>query len=179
MDCRRSLALEPAPATDKEADLLCPCGSGRSFDDCCEPILTGAAAPTAEALMRSRYTAYVLGNMGHIEATNALDSPGGFDRAGAERMVEEAEWLGLDVTEVIGGGAGDETGRVEFRARFNRLGQTLVHHEAATFVKVENRWAYFDGEMNPKKVPRRVVHVGRNDPCSCGSAKKFKKCCGT
>jgi SEC-C motif-containing protein len=136
---------------------ICPCGTGRDLAACCGPLLAGAPAPTAEALMRSRYTAYVVGNLDHIEATNAPDSPGSFDRAGAQMMVDDVAWSGLE----------DDT-----------LGQDLVHHEASNFVRVGGRWAYFDGEMSPKKAPRRVLQVGRNDPCPCGSGKKFKKCCG-
>ena len=157
---------------------ICPCGTGRDLAACCGPLLAGAPAPTAEALMRSRYTAYVVGNLDHIEATNAPDSPGSFDRAGAQMMVDDVAWSGLEIVEVSSGGLEDNTGRVEFRARFDRLGQDLVHHEASNFVRVGGRWAYFDGEMSPKKAPRRVLQVGRNDPCPCGSDKKFKKCCG-
>ena len=34
------------------------------------------------------------------------------------------------------------------------------------------------GDGTVKKQPRRVQKVGRNDPCPCGSGKKYKKCCG-
>jgi SEC-C motif domain protein len=123
--------------------------------------------------MRSRYTAFVVGNIDHIAATNAQAGPDPFDRAHAESIVAEVEWRGLQIVAVSAGGAEDETGRLEFKARFSRLGQELVHHEAARFVKEQGRWAYLDGEINPKGTPRRVVSVGRNDPCPCGSGKRF------
>jgi SEC-C motif domain protein len=162
----------------QEAVLMCPCGAGRPLDDCCGAIIAGAAAPTAEALMRSRYTAFVVGNIDHIAATHAQAGPDPFDRAHAASIVAEVEWRGLEILAVSAGGAEDETGRVAFKARFRRLGQELVHHEAARFVKEQGRWVYLDGEINPKGTPRRVVSVGRNDPCPCGSGRKAKKCCG-
>lgn len=156
----------------------CPCGSDRNFDECCGPVLTGRPALTAEALMRSRYTAYVQGNLDHIESTNAAEVGSAFDRARAEESARGIEWLGLDVIETIAGGADDDSGSVEFRARFSRLGQDLIHHEAATFHREDGRWVYAEGRVNSRPVSRRVTHVGRNDPCPCASGKKFKKCCG-
>lgn len=156
----------------------CPCGSGRSLDECCGPIIAGAPAPTAEALMRSRYSAFAIGKLDHLENTNASDVEDDFDREHAETMAAEVTWSGLDIVAVSGGGESDETGRVEFRAYFNRLGQDLFHHEAASFRRENGRWVYADGEVNPKQTPRRVVKVERNAPCPCGSGKKYKKCCG-
>ncbi|HSV29430.1 MAG TPA: YchJ family metal-binding protein, partial [Candidatus Omnitrophota bacterium] len=77
-----------------------------------------------------------------------------------------------------GGGADDETGSVEYVARFKIRGQAHAHHELATFRKEDGRWLYVDGEVNPKTAPRQVAKVGRNDPCPCGSGQKYKKCCG-
>ncbi|MDP1703376.1 MAG: YchJ family metal-binding protein, partial [Sulfurimicrobium sp.] len=73
----------------------CPCGSGRDLGDCCGPIVAGAPAPTPEALMRSRYTAFVLGKLEHIDRTHAPEIRADFNRAEAERTVAEVEWLGL------------------------------------------------------------------------------------
>lgn len=156
----------------------CPCGSDRAFDDCCGPILAGGAALTAEALMRSRYTAYVRGDIDHIERSNAAALAEVFDRAGAVAMASELDWKGLQIVGVTDGGPDDQTGQVEFRTHFSRLGQDLAHHELASFHREDGRWVFAEGKMNPKQAPVRVVQVGRNDPCPCGSGKKFKKCCG-
>ena len=67
---------------------------------------------------------------------------------------------------------------MEFVASFKQDGQDYVHHELASFRKVDGRWAYVDGILDPKTGPVKVEKVGRNDPCPCGSGKKFKKCCG-
>lgn len=157
----------------------CPCGSGRDLDQCCGPIVSGAApAPTAEALMRSRYTAFTMGLVDHIERSHAPEARADFNRPEAENWASESRWDGLEVRAVEAGGEGDQTGVVEFVARYRRAGHPFVHHERATFRREEGAWVYVDGELNPKAPPRRVEKVGRNDPCPCGSGKKYKKCHG-
>ncbi|MFM0874673.1 YchJ family metal-binding protein, partial [Klebsiella pneumoniae] len=47
----------------------CPCGSGDPLDDCCGRYHQGHPAPTAEALMRSRYSAYGLGLVDYLRDT--------------------------------------------------------------------------------------------------------------
>ena len=157
----------------------CPCGSGHGLDACCGAIIAGAPAPTAEALMRSRYTAFVLGDLDHIEATHAPEVRGDFNRSAAESVANDAKWLGLEVRGITGGGAGDEIGEVEFATSFKRHGKEYVHHEIASFRREQGSWMYVEGRMNPKPPPRQVDKVGRNDPCPCGSGRKYKKCCGT
>ena len=156
----------------------CACGSGRGFDQCCGPIIAGQPAATAEALMRSRYTAFTIGALDHLDRTHAPEVKGDFDRLEAERMVEEAKWQGLELRRLEGGGADDQTGVVEFVFRYSRRGQAYVQHELASFRREDGRWVYQSGELNPKGPPRQVTKPGRNDPCSCGSGQKFKKCCG-
>jgi SEC-C motif-containing protein len=67
---------------------------------------------------------------------------------------------------------------VEFVARYKFRGKAFAHHELASFRIHEGRWMYVDGIMNPRPPQRTADKVGRNDPCPCGSGKKFKKCCG-
>ena len=76
----------------------CPCVSGNSYDECCGPYIAGnAAAPTAEALMRSRFTAFASGRLDYIERTCASEMRETFDRGGAERGAEMVKWLSLQV----------------------------------------------------------------------------------
>lgn len=157
---------------------LCPCGSRKDFDDCCAPFLAGAPAPTALALMRSRYTAYVRGDIGYLAETLAADIRDEFDQVEAEQTAGAARWHGLEIRSVTGGGESDDDGTVEFMARFSLHGQQHVQHERATFAREDGLWRCTGGEVNPKEPPRQVVKVGRNDPCPCGSGKKYKKCCG-
>lgn len=156
----------------------CPCGSNRTLDDCCGQIIAGAPAPTAEALMRSRYTAVTQGRIDHLDATHAPEAREDFDKDQTQAMATDATWNGLEVRRVEGGTASDQTGTVEFVARFLLRGKQFAHHELASFRREAGQWVYVDGQMNPKQPPRRVEKVGRNDPCPCGSGKKHKKCCG-
>ena len=156
----------------------CPCGSGAEFENCCGPLLGGAPAATPEALMRSRYTAFVRKDLDHIEATQTQDpEEEAFDRKGAEEMANTVTWTGLQILST-GGADTDDTGTVEFAARFKQGGQVQLHHELASFRRQDGRWIYVDGIINPKSEPRKAAKVGRNDPCPCGSGKKYKKCCG-
>ena len=156
----------------------CPCGSGAALDACCGPIIAGAPAPTPEALMRSRYSAFVQGKLDHIERTHAPEARDGFDRADMQKMADTVSWQSLSILGTTGGGAGEDTGTVEFVARYRQDGAEQMHHEKSHFRRVQGNWAYVDGEFNPKAPPRRVEKVGRNDPCPCGSGRKYKKCCG-
>ena len=157
---------------------LCPCGSDQNLDGCCEPIINGAPAPTAEALLRSRYTAFVLGNIGYLADTLSPDIRGDFDEVEAESTASDATWQGLEVRAITDGGENDESGSIEFIARFRLRGQQRVHHELAKFRREQGRWMCVGAQMDPKGPPLEVVKVGRNDPCPCGSGKKYKKCCG-
>ena len=156
----------------------CPCGSDINFDACCEPIIAGTPALTAEALMRSRYSAYVKGNIDHIEKTHGKEVRDDYNRSAAESMANSVKWLSLDIRETTGGGTEDNTGTVEFAATFHQDGEDRMHHERSDFKREQGQWVYTGGQMNPRGEPRRVQKVGRNEPCPCGSGKKFKKCCG-
>ena len=154
----------------------CPCQSGQRFEACCGPILAGTPAPTALALMRSRYTAYARGDAAHLARTLAPEHRAGFDAADVRAGTRETQWLGLEILDIKDGGIEDSTGTVEFVARFQRQGQTRALHERSRFRRDESdgRWVYVDGDMNVESVKK----PGRNAPCPCGSGKKFKQCCG-
>jgi SEC-C motif domain protein len=159
---------------------LCPCGSGMEFESCCERYLGGMqVAPTAEALMRSRYTAFARKDTAYIDRTWAPEtkSPAGED--GAENPSEAVEWLGLEIKAKSGGGPEDSQGVVEFVARCRVNGVDGQLHEVSRFRREGDAWLYVDGEfVGPGATVRNAPKAGRNDPCPCGSGKKFKKCCG-
>ncbi|MEW5727248.1 MAG: YchJ family protein [Pseudomonadota bacterium] len=157
---------------------VCPCGSGRGLDECCGPLIKGAAAPTAEALMRSRYTAFVLADLDYLESTLAPEAKEDYDRSETEQWIKDGQWQGLEVRATSQGGGGDAAGTVEFVARYKFQGKNYAHHELASFRREGDRWLYVDGLLNPKPQQRSAAKVGRNDPCPCGSGKKYKKCCG-
>lgn len=153
----------------------CPCGSGDPFENCCGPCLSGnRPAPTAEALMRSRYTAFVRRLWEYLDRTHAPET---WKHAGEPQ--ESLEWLGLEVLSTEAGGEGDSEGKVEFVAHYRAGGAEGRLHEISRFVRRNGMWYYLDGKFpgcgrSSDKTPK----PGRNDPCSCGSGKKYKKCCG-
>lgn len=155
----------------------CPCGSGLELDACCGPYVDGTKpAPTAEALMRSRYTAFTLGNLAYLKHTLSKAEQADFDMT--EEDLAASTWQSLDIKDLEAGLEGDERGVVEFVARYKASGTQHMIHERSTFCREDGRWVYESSIYNPKSAPITSTKVGRNDPCPCGSGKKFKKCCG-
>ncbi|MHB9117246.1 MAG: YchJ family protein [Burkholderiales bacterium] len=153
-----------------DADPDCPCGSGASFAACCGRYLErGVVAPTAEALMRSRYSAYVLNNEAYLLATwHASTRPVELNLA-----ADTLAWLGLDVKRTEAGQPDDSEGIVEFSARYLCDGKEGKLSEFSRFVQEGGRWFYLGGELGADTSAK----VGRNAPCPCGSGKKYKRCC--
>lgn len=157
---------------------LCPCSSGSDYEQCCGPIISGKKlAPTAEATMRARYTSFVKGEIDFIRSTYNPEDMDQFDEEGITRWSKESEWKGLEIREVEAGTESDDTGKVEFIAKYAIGGVQQNHHEVSEFKKVDGRWFFMDGQVVGSTVSRTGPKVGRNDPCPCGSGKKFKKCC--
>jgi SEC-C motif-containing protein len=158
----------------------CICGIGESTETHCLPIIKGEQPPTtAEALMRSRYAAYALGEVDYILDSLHPDNRQDVDRNATETWSKKATWKSLEIVSTEGGGASDDTGKVEFIAKFDLGTIPQVHHERADFKRHNGRWYFVDGEtIGPKPVVREGPRIGRNDPCTCGSGKKYKKCCG-
>lgn len=118
----------------------CPCGSGRAGDACCGPLLAGTAtATTAEALMRSRYSAYVRGARDYLLASWHPST-----RPPTLELDENVRWLGLSVKRHEEGAP--DAAVVEFVARYRIGGGSAVRlHEASRFVREDGRWYYLDG----------------------------------
>ncbi|WP_127819415.1 YchJ family protein [Microbacterium sp. CPCC 204701] len=134
------------------ADDRCPCGSGDRYDACCRPLLRREPAPTAERLMRSRYTAFVVGDARHLCATwHPRTRPHDLVLDPAQR------WTGLEIIDVVAGAEGDDEGCVEFRARWRHGRDQGELHERSRFVRRAGRWTYVDGtvdEVRPGPPPR-------------------------
>lgn len=157
--------------------IACYCNSGKTFAECCEPFITGAAnPPTAEACLRSRYSAYVLGNADYILDTIEPEERKRYDRKGIEKWSKNSQWISLQV--LSSKDEGDE-GNVEFVATFKENFVTKKHHEKSVFTRIDGKWCFKSGVVVPPATfVRETALPGRNDPCTCGSGKKFKKCCG-
>ena len=129
--------------------------------------------------MRSRYSSYVKRNYLHLHRSLSQEQQADFSEKDARDWAESAEWLGLEITGTEGGATGDAEGTVDFVARFSVKGEERKHVEKALFTRENERWVY-SGQVVPKAEPvrRESPKVGRNDPCPCGSGKKYKKCHG-
>lgn len=158
---------------------LCYCGSGQSFEACCKPYIDGQAqAPTAETLMRSRYSAHCVGNFDYLDVTVHPDLRDEGDHAEMQRWSEAVTWEGLTIMSSKEGGENDDVGEVAFTAHYSMKGVPQTFSEDAFFRKQDGKWYYVDGNVHGQTpVRRQEPKVGRNDPCPCGSGKKYKKCC--
>ena len=158
----------------------CPCSSGKPLDQCCGPIVDGQSkAPTPEALMRARYSAHVLGKTAFLLHSLHPDVRGGVKENDLKAPENVIDWLGLEIDAASGTNPGDTEGEVAFTARYAVQGVENEHKEQAFFRKDNGEWYYLDGNVDGHTPYRREdPKVGRNDPCPCGSGKKYKKCCG-
>ncbi|MBI5041189.1 MAG: YchJ family protein [Gammaproteobacteria bacterium] len=146
----------------------CACGSGRVFAECCGPVLSGQRLPeTAEALMRSRFTAFVRGDAGYLLSNwHPRTRPAELD------LADQPTWERLEIVYREAGLATDSAGQVEFIAHYRTAAGAGRLHERSKFVREQGRWFYVEGVRPAPAKP------GRNAPCPCGSGRKFKQCCG-
>jgi len=157
----------------------CPCGRPIPESQCCGRYLAGQAAPaTAEALMRSRYTAYVRCDVDYLVATHSARTRGELDRGAIKLWARDSRGLGLESLDVAGGGQEDEEGEVEFVARYEANGREQRHHERSTFAREDGAWVFVGGAPPRKKPERHEERPSPNAQCPCGSGKKYKRCCG-
>lgn len=169
------MSSAPIQAKKPQRGLPCPCGSGQLFEACCEPILTGRSqAATAEQLMRARFTAHVAHDFEFLHRSY---------RATADKpyIPEEGEpsvtWTKLvvhshEVTD------NPEKAFVDFSAYGTEGGVEKVLHEKAEFLRINGRWLYTrEARLGPAPYKAAAPKVGRNEPCPCGSGRKYKQCC--
>ncbi len=150
---------------------LCPCGSQQPYANCCQPYHQGLTLPdTCEQLMRSRYAAYAMVLGDYLVRTHEASFLGDLTQAQIEQSANDTNWVGL---EILGTDQNQDKGWVEFRAWFQESDDSpalACLHEVSDFVRKDGAWLYTTGQMKPSRAP------GRNDPCPCGSGKKYKKC---
>lgn len=128
----------PATIVAVKAVQQCPCGSAVNYGDCCEPLHRGdAKARTAEQLMRSRYSAFAMGEAGYLAATWADAT-----RPVEIRLVPDQKWIGLTILDTSRGALLDHDGEVEFVARYRRRGVEGELHERSRFTRQLGSWVY-------------------------------------
>ena len=129
--------------------------------------------------MRSRYAAYTLGDIDYIARTLAPESRAAFDATAARAWSAGADWMGLRILAAEQGGVGDHAGVVEFIATYRQDGRVVEHRERSRFRRDDDGgWQFVDGAASGRAVAAPAAKAGRNEPCPCGSGRKFKKCCG-
>lgn len=144
--------------------MLCYCKSQKDFSVCCEPFLTHKTKPsTSQELMRSRYSAYVLGDGPYIVETTTQENRYENDIALIEEYSRSVEWLGLEIIS-------SSADMVEFKAYYRDANGISMQHEKSLFVQENGNWLYKEGTLYNSKIERNI-------PCPCGSGKKYKKCC--
>lgn len=149
----------------------CCCGLENSYENCCGEIHLGKRkAANPEELMRSRYSAFVKGEIDYLIGTHDTETAGDLDPNGLREWAVNSDWKGLEIVEA-------EDDIVEFKASYEVKGRPVVHHERSVFVEKDGQWLFHDGEVINETLKRSAPKVGRNDPCVCGSGKKYKKCC--
>ncbi|WP_309498332.1 YchJ family metal-binding protein [Sulfurovum sp.] len=146
----------------------CYCKNGLNFSECCEPILRVLEiAPSALSLMRSRYSAYCLGDVNYLQATTHDHTWSDEELKFIQDWADNSIWQHLDIIDF-----NDEM--VEFKAYYVFQGKQHMHHEKSVFLKVNDMWKYVDGDVYEDKVT-----FLRNEKCICGSGQKYKRCCFT
>lgn len=151
---------------------ICPCGSALDFEQCCYPLLQGKQhAANAEALMRSRYTAYVTQHFDYILATYGPEQRKNLSINELKQSATGSTWLKLEVQNFVHAGL---HAKVEFSAYYMAERQFYVLHETSDFICENDRWYYTTGVIHSDSGPYAQQ---RNDLCLCQSGKKYKKCC--
>jgi len=149
--------------------MKCFCCSGKEYEDCCQPYIDlKKIADTAEQLMRSRYSAYVLKEQFYLRESWVKDQcPAEFE------LDDGTKWVRLEVVSTEKGQQEDGTGKVEFRAYFVQQDKLFCVHEISDFQRYSDRWLYYSGEL----IAEPVVSLSMSQSCPCGSGKKYKRCC--
>jgi SEC-C motif-containing protein len=127
--------------------VTCPCGSGLNYDLCCGKFHKGIHPETAEALMRSRFSAYVMHELDYLYETTYPGSRAGDLQKAIAGWAAEARFVKLEIIKTARGQSGDKTGKVEFTAFYLQNGQMHQHHEVSIFKKYKSRWYYVEGEQ--------------------------------
>ena len=126
------------------AEDTCPCGTGRAYTECCGPLHEGTArAETAEALMRSRFSAFARGRADYLLRSWHPDTrPADLD------LDDALTWRRLQIVDTEAGGPEDATGIVEFRAQYLQDGARHILHERSRFTRARDGcWSYVDGDF--------------------------------
>jgi SEC-C motif-containing protein len=131
--------------------MLCYCNSNKAFSACCEPLLRGKQqATTAEQLMRSRYSAYVVADISYLMNSHHPLTRPTKERKSIAKWTKAVTWMGLEIISKQKGEPNDNEGYVTFKALFIENGEIENIHENSYFVKENNTWYYKSGKHTNK-----------------------------
>ena len=150
----------------------CYCGNQKFYEECCFPFISGSLKPEIpEQLMRSRFSAFCIKDIEYLISTHHPSVRQLNQREILAQTIHETQWLGLKVLEIDKSRMNQGIGYVEFIAFYKSIEEGQLH-ENSKFIYENGQWYYFDGVLLDP------VKISRNEPCWCGSMKKFKKCHG-
>ena len=128
----------------------CPCHSKKPYNQCCRPYHDdNSIAPTAEALMRSRFSAYSLIKIDYIEKTMTKAADPDFDFKQGQWFATSVTWLNLEIKELVAGQSDDDYGEVLFTAQYKHQGQIKTIQEHSLFTKIKDQWFYSGSKELP------------------------------
>lgn len=158
-----------------ERELMCLCGSQLNYSSCCQLFHEKEKfADSAEDLMRSRFTAYAMRKTDYLLNTwDVSKRPKEIDFS-----KEDVVWTSLEIVSTKKGQVHDNKGLIEFKAYYKSDDEEYVMKELSRFKKQAGQWVYLDGLVSSVVKVGQQTNQGRNALCSCGSGKKFKRCCG-
>lgn len=150
--------------------MRCYCCSGQTYAQCCYPFIAGEAEPQLpEQLMRSRFSAYCIGDYSYVLNTYCKEKSATLSEAELSQSAQETKWFALNIVDT------DLTAHtVSFKAFYFYQRKPHVLYETSRFIRQSQKWVYVDGDIHSLSGP---VKIGRNDPCPCLRPKKFKQCC--
>ncbi|MEH8025861.1 YchJ family protein [Gallibacterium anatis] len=150
-------------------NMQCPCQSGLEYQDCCQPLHQyQKIASTAEQLMRSRYSAFVLAEIDYIVKTTVPLQQTLLNSKALYQWARNTEWDGLEIVKVVPE-MDNNHALVEFNAFFLHENKRMTHHEWSAFVRIAQQWYFLD--------PTVATKWRLKEPCFCHSGRKFKQCC--
>lgn len=176
---RTLMAIHKATHSELTHPTMCP-ACAQPYQQCCGPLHHENAVPSSpEALMRSRYAAYVLGDYPYILATYATASRQQLTVEALAESAADTRWLGLTVlvaSPITPSQNNSQSlqGEVEFKVFYAEHKRLYCLHERSVFIQESGYWRYLDGIMGDAN---GEVPLKRNDKCVCGSNKKYKQCC--
>ena len=157
---------------NNDKKVFCYCGSQRFYEECCFPFISGNLKPETPAqLMRSRYSAFCIKDIEYLISTHHFSKHQPNEREILLQTIHETQWFGLKVLKTDTSQINHGIGYVEFAAFYknSEIGQL---HENSKFIYENGQWYYLDGILLDP------IKITRNEPCWCGSIKKYKKCHG-